>query len=748
MGMSQSGKQISAPLKAWLVDQEQHFVGAEPAPELVAAILSLAQRVASSGAAQTEEVTVAGAGGEPSAVKLSATPTGDGAVVVASLGLDDLREAEDSLYRFDMVMQATHDAVWDWNLVTGRIWWNRQQFELLGLDPDTTTAALDVWLNSIHPDDRPRMLRGVEELSASGATLTQGEYRFVRADGSVRFVMDRACIERDDSGRPRRVVGVMADVTAQRTALEALKKSEERFREMTTAVDQVFWLVNHDGSKVLYVSPAYENIWGRSREGLYSNARRFTDAIHEDDRERVKAHLPLAFAGKYNEVYRVRRPDDTIVWIHDRGFPIRDASGAVIRIAGVATDITALRQLEQQLAEAQRLESVGRLAGGIAHDFNNLLTVILSSVQMMTARLPPGVGNQDDLEAIRAAGERAARLTSQLLAFARRQVIAPAKVDLNELARQMERLLCRVIGEPIELRTVLEPRPCTVVADRAQLEQVFVNMAINARDAMPDGGRLTIETRHVALGPDGQECPAEVAPGPYAALVISDTGPGISSDALPHIFEPFFSTKPAGQGTGLGLATCYGIVRQAGGVILVDTAPGKGTTFRILLPRVDEPAASAEPPSLPRGSNGSETVLFVEDEPAVRRIGVRILAEHGYRVLEAGSAAEALQVAASHGGPIHLLMTDMVMPHMGGAELARKLLEQRPALRVLYTSGYTQSAVVEDPSDARVAFLGKPYVVETLLDKVRALLDAPAPAATEGESKGPGERQPSGARRQ
>ncbi len=719
---SQAGKQVTAPLEVWIVDREQHLVGGAPAPELAAAVLAIARAVALSGAAQTEEVEVAAPSGELRALRLSATPAGGGSVAVASLGLDSLRAAEDTLYRYDMVMQATHDGVWDCSLVTGRTWWNRQKYEMLGRKPHSFAPSSEAWQEHVHPEDRERIMAHFGQAIASGATLWQGEYRLVRVDGSVGVARDRCYFERDERGELLHVFGVTSDITGERAVTEALRASEERFREMTSAVDQVFWVVSGDETQVVYVSPAYEAIFGRCREDLYRDARNFAEAIHEDDRARVVAHLPLARHGKYNEVYRVRRPDGTIAWIHDRGFGIRDASGEVVRVAGVATDITALRALEQQLAEAQRMESIGRLAGGIAHDFNNLLTVILSSVQMMSAKLAHP-GHQGELDAMRDAGERAARLTSQLLAFARRQVIAPAKLDLNDLARQMEQLLCRVIGEHIELRTILEAGPSTVVADRAQLEQVFVNMAINARDAMPHGGRLTIETRHVTLGPDGQECPPEVSPGQYAMLVVSDTGPGISSDALPHIFEPFFSTKPAGQGTGLGLATCYGIVRQAGGVILVDTALGKGTTFRILLPRVGELALAVEPRPLPRRSRGTETVLLVEDDPAVRRIGVRILAEHDYRVLEAAGGAEALQVAASHGGPIHLLLTDVVMPQMGGAELAQRLLEQRPDLRVLYTSGYTDDAVVHDKSNARIAFLGKPYVVETLLEKVRSLLD-------------------------
>jgi two-component system cell cycle sensor histidine kinase/response regulator CckA len=709
----------------WVVDGEGRFAGSTPPPPLARAVVALARRVVAGGQPACEEAELDGSGEGPRAVRLSARPAGAGLVAVASLEVDALHEAENTLDRYDMVMQATHDAVWDWSPERGDSWWSRRQFEMFGYDPETTVPSYEAWQSRIHPDDRERVRRHFFDTVAAGASTYQDEYRFIRVDGSLGWALDRGYVQSGDDGRPRRVIGVMSDVTAERTALEALRASEERFREMTAAIDQVFWLSNSSLTETIYVSPAYETIWGRSCESVYQNPLSFIEAIHEDDRERTLASMPKQYEGTFDEVYRIRRPDGSIAWIRDRAFPIRDRDGQVIRIAGVATDITAQRRLEQQLAQAQRMESIGRLAGGIAHDFNNLLTVILSSVRLVIARLSSDAQVRADLDRIKEAGERAARLTRQLLLFARRTPLAPSQIDLNDLARQMERLLRPVMGEHIELRTALASELGAVMGDRAQLEQVLVNLAINARDAMPDGGRLTIETRNVTIGAHRTPGHPEVPPGDYVLLAVSDTGAGIPSESLPHIFEPFFTTKPAGQGTGLGLATCHGIIHQAGGAILVDTEVGRGTTFTILLPQVAERAQPAAPPPRARPGRGSETVLFVEDDPAVRQVGVRILAEQGYRVLAAGSGAEAIALAGTHPGPIHLLVTDVVMPNMSGTELARILLVLLPDLRVLYTSGHTDDTFAREVARPGAGFLPKPYVAETLLEMTRVVLDAP-----------------------
>jgi len=581
-------RQISAPLELWIVDSDGHFVGAAPAPALASAIKALAKRANANGEPAVEDVELVTNQTDPArVVRLNARRLGGGTVAVASLVLDGLREAEDALKRYEMAVRATRDAVWDWNIVTGRVWWNRQQYELLGYQPEAFVPSFEAWSSRIHPEDRERLMRHVEEAFASGESVWQDEYRFLGSHDSIGVALDRCCVERDASGRPVRMVGVMSDITAERSATAALKASEERFRQMTSAIDQVFWLTNPEKSETIYVSPAFERIWGQSCESAYRDTKRYLEAIHEDDRARVETRLPSLVSGDYDEIYRIRRPDGTIAWIHSRAFPIHDAKGNVVRIAGVATDITAQRQLEQQLAQAQRIDSIGRLAGGIAHDFNNFLTVILTSVEMSLDKLPSAADFRSDLEAIKDAGVRAARLTSQLLTFARRQLVAPVRLDLNDVVRQIEGLLQRTMGEHIELRTAFEVDLGAVRGDRAQLEQVVVNLAINARDAMPNGGCLKIETRNVTIGPHAAEGRAGAEPGDYVVLVVSDTGVGIPNENLPHIFEPFFTTKPRGQGTGLGLAICRDIVRDHGGTLeLADHRAG--ATFVVWLPSPEE----------------------------------------------------------------------------------------------------------------------------------------------------------------
>jgi signal transduction histidine kinase len=409
-------------------------------------------------------------------------------------------------------------------------------------------------------------------------------------------------------------------------------------------------------------------------------------------------------------------------WISDRSFPVVDRDGRLIRIAGMATDETDRRRLEAQLLHAQRMESIGRLAGGIAHDFNNLLTVIMSHA-IFASQSPETAA--EDLMAIERAAARAADLTRQLLTFARRQVVEPRVIDVNALTLNIDKLLRRLLGADVELVTLLGTELWPVKADPAQLEQVLVNLALNARDAMPAGGKLTIETSNVALDRAYIDTHPEVTPGDYVMIAVSDTGEGIPPDVLPMIFEPFFTTKPSGAGTGLGLATCYGIVRQAGGHIWAYSEPGRGTSFKVYLPRVEGEAAQATTAPAPVAPRGSETILVVEDDPSVRVIAVRTLRALGFSVLEAASGPEALRLAAAHEAPIHLLLTDVVMPHMGGRELAARLRAARPDLKVLFTSGYTHNAIVHrGVLDPGLSFLPKPYVPHVLARRVRDTLDA------------------------
>jgi len=401
--------------------------------------------------------------------------------------------------------------------------------------------------------------------------------------------------------------------------------------------------------------------------------------------------------------------------------------GSVSGVAIFSQDITERKLLEEQFLQAQKMESVGRLAGGVAHDFNNLLTAIAGNAELAIEALPADHVVRADLREILNSAERATVLTRQLLAFARKQIIEPQVITLNHLIGNMDKLLRRLIGEDIDLVTLLATDLELVKADPGQIEQVVINLAINARDAMPDGGKLTIETRNVALDQDYAQQHVSVTPGYYVMLAVSDTGIGMDEETRRRIFEPFFTTKEKGRGTGLGLATCYGIVKQHGGNIWTYSEPGHGSTFKIYLPRVDEPAEhlpqTADAHELPRGT---ETVLLVEDEPAVRALAARVLRERGYIVLEAANGDEALHMAHECAGvPIHLLLTDVVMPHMSGKALAEQLQSLYPTIKVLFISGYTDNAIVHHGRlDAGVEFLQKPFAPSVLASKVREVLDS------------------------
>ena len=380
--------------------------------------------------------------------------------------------------------------------------------------------------------------------------------------------------------------------------------------------------------------------------------------------------------------------------------------------------------LEDQLRQAQKVEVIGRLAGGVAHDFNNLLTVISGYTDLTLGQLPEQDPLREDLEEIRNAAQRAAELTRQLLAFGRRQILTPKVIDLNAVVAGTEKMLHRLIEEDIELVAVPEPELWRVKADAGQIEQVIMNLAINARDAMPDGGRLTLETQNVELDDAYARAHVAVHPGPYVMLAVSDTGSGMDQETLGHLFEPFFTTKGPGQGTGLGLATVYGIVKQSGGNIWVYSEVGQGTTFKVYLPRVDAPLDSATPLKPSASLRGTETILLVEDERGVRLLARRVLEGNGYAVLEAAEGLTAIELVRHHEGPIHLLVTDVVMPHMSGRAVADAVTSLRPTVKVLYLSGYTANAIVHrGVLDLGTPFLEKPFTPGTLVAKVREVLD-------------------------
>jgi PAS domain S-box-containing protein len=510
-------------------------------------------------------------------------------------------------------------------------------------------------------------------------------------------------------------------IERKRTA-EQLLESERKYRLLFETNPEPMFVYDFETLRILAVNGAAVTRYGYTEAEFLQLTLR--DIRPPEDQARLDdalAHRPAEGAVRAGMRHRTKDGKPFEVDLVAR--PLEFA-GRRARLV-LARDVTAQRQLEEQLRQSQKMEAVGQLAGGIAHDFNNLLTAILGSTQLLLHHIPRGDPRREDAEEIRNAGLRAAELTRQLLAFSRRQVLAPKVLDLNAVVANMDRMLRRLLGDDVELVTSLEPAAGAVNADPGQLEQVLLNLAVNARDAMPAGGRLSIETTRVTLHEDHVERRHRMPPGDYVCLAVADTGVGMDEATQAHLFEPFFTTKEVGKGTGLGLATVYGIVKQSGGYIWVYSESGHGTTIKVYLPRVagvaDAPAPAPEPRPV---RHGDETVLLVEDAAPVRTLARRSLEAHGYTVLDAPDGPSALEVAAGHAAAIDILVTDVVMPGMSGRELAERLAPLRPSMKVLYTSGYTDDAMVrQGVLSAGVAFLQKPFVPESLARKVREVLD-------------------------
>jgi PAS domain S-box-containing protein len=520
--------------------------------------------------------------------------------------------------------------------------------------------------------------------------------------------------------------------TLQKREVE-LHAAEERYRSMVEAIPALVYAVRPDAAfSTTYISPYVETLLGVTPREWINDLESWTHRIHPEDRERVLTEWRRRVSDRGPSAceYRMTATDGRVLWVRDTRTPARDSEGRVRDIRGFLVDITEQRRVEDQLRQSQKLEAIGRLAGGITHDFNNVLTIITGYSDLLLNRIPADSNLREAVSEINSAGYRAAALTRQLLSFSRKQECQPALIDLNAVATDLEFMLRRLIGEDVELHIAPNATLATVCADRGQIEQVLVNLAANARDAMPAGGLLTIETQNLELDGTFSRLHAGVRPGSYVLLAVTDTGAGMDETTKSHLFEPFFTTKERGRGTGLGLSIVYGIVKQAGGHIWVYSEPGRGSCFKIYIPQVNSlaPETSAPPPAEER-FGGGETVLVVEDEDRVLDLVSQVLWNHGYRVLQAREGAAALALVREFKGTIDLMLTDSVMPYMSGRELARRMTELRPGLRVLYMSGYTEGSVAKSgmlDSEER-DFIQKPFSAAALVRKIRSLLAAPAP---------------------
>jgi PAS domain S-box-containing protein len=542
-----------------------------------------------------------------------------------------------------------------------------------------------------------------------------------RKDGT-RFPITLRVAEAKGAGE-RLFIGTIQDITRRKEAEETLRRSEERYRTLFEESRDAIIICTLRG-ELVDGNPAWWELVGYERGDLVDALNVTTMFADPGDHERLVSLIERERAVRDFEVALLTRDGterDCLLTASGRASP----TGRLWGYQAIVRDVTEQRRLESQLIRSQRLEAVGQLAGGIAHDFNNVLMAIMGSSELIRGDLDPDHRARADLDVIDQATRRGADLIRQLLAFSRRQVMMPRVVNLNSVVEDMEKMLRRVLREDIELETVLDPDLAPVKADPGQLQQVIVNLATNARDAMPHGGRLTIETANVELDESYARTHVSVQPGPYVRLSVSDTGVGMSEETQARIFEPFFTTKEDGEGTGLGLATVYGIVKQSDGHIWVYSEPKRGTKFNVYLPRVEgEVESPAENPSSTAVPGGTETLLVVEDEVSLRTLICERLRVQGYTVLEAGDGLEALEVNEHHSGTIDLLVTDVVMPRMRGPELAKNLVGSRPALKVIYMSGYPDPSITGDwTARSGMAYMEKPFTLDSLLRKVREVLD-------------------------
>jgi PAS domain S-box-containing protein len=632
-----------------------------------------------------------------------------------------LRESE---ARYRRIVETTSDGIWMYDANNVTTFMSRRMAEMLRCEVEDAVGK-PVFLFI----DRERHAEALRRIADRKRGMTDRlEFTYTRKDGTDLRAFVQANSMLDAEGRFEAGLAVIADITERAKADE----TRARLAAIVESSEDAIFSTTLDG-KI--------STWNLGAEALYQYSPE--EAVGRDasmlapplspDSESLIDRVARGEAIRQLETLGLRK-DGSLVELAVTVSPIRGTEGENVGFSTIARDLTARRQLEaglrrseEQFRHAQKMEAVGRLAGGVAHDFNNLLSVILSYTELALLSLKQGDPLRDDILEMRTAGRRATELTQQLLAFSRQQVLEARVLDLNEVLAGMQRMLARLLGEDIELSIVPGRELGPVLADPGQLEQVVMNLAVNARDAMPDGGNLTLSTTNIQLDTAYVGAHVGVPPGNYVMLSVSDNGVGMDAATQARVFEPFFTTKSAGKGTGLGLATVFGIVTQSGGQISVYSEVGHGTTFKIYLPRTDHVAQAGDDSPPPATLRGAETILLVEDEAQVRTVACAILRRNGYHVLESANGGEALLISLEFEARIHLLLTDVVMPRMSGRKLAEQLATARPEMRVLFTSGYTDDAVVHHGVlDAGVPFLRKPFTPGEILRKVREVLDAPA----------------------
>ncbi len=675
-----------------------------------------------------------------------------------------LRKSEE---RFHLTCLATRDGIWDWDLTSGATWFNDAYQTVYGPGAEDLRVGLIPWSEQIHPEDRASVLANLTQVLQSDQHLWTAEYRFRRIDGTYAYVIDHGYVLRDQAGGPYRMIGAKTDITERRhaetmhavqlavgLALEESASLNEAVPKILRAMCELqgwtlgaLWLVeaqdktlrcnalwHQSGFPAEHFSQIYQGLVLRQGDGVAGQVWKTGDAtlcpdiLHEAEFPALQAarqadlHGVIAFP-----IYTGKEILGIMEFLtYERLRPTVSKLERISELGAMISEFLHRKDLERQLRQAQKMEALGRMAGGVAHDFNNLLTIINSWAELLMDE--PGLTSraQRGMAQIREAGNKATALTRQLLAFTRHQIVERQPLNLNDHVTEIVELMKRVIGEDIELVLTLDSGLGRIKADSGQIEQVVMNLVVNARDAMPQGGRLHLETNSVSIVHSDPLWPDTLTPGPYVTLVVRDTGCGMDADTLAHVFEPFFTTKALGKGTGLGLSTVYGIVRQNGGTVGIKSEPGNGTTFTIYLPRMDEDSDTPRPVGPSKIiTEPSEIILLVEDNDMVRGLAHTVLVAQHYTVLAARTGEDALQMVRQEVRKVALLITDLVMPGMGGIQLAQALRTLQPDIKVILTSGYSdrEDTLLED-LNTETAFLPKPYTPDSLVKAVTAALDS------------------------
>jgi PAS domain S-box-containing protein len=626
-----------------------------------------------------------------------------------------LRESEEL---FRAVASVTADVVWDWNVTSDAVWWSEGLKRVFGHSPEESLRNSEFWKQHIHPDDRERVIQSTHAAMERKEQTWRGQYRFLCGDGSIAYVEEAGYIIYDQSGTPVRFVGGMTDISERKLAEQKLAQQAALLDLARDAI-----IVRDIDNKVLFWNRGAEHMYGWTRADAVG---RPLEQLSYDDPAPLRAITTTVLrSGEWSGEVSQHRKDGTRLVVEARCSLMRDKDGKPRAILSINTDISKRLSVEEQLRQAQRLEAVGQLTGGVAHDFNNLLTVILGNAEILSDRLAEDKNLHTLAEMTKTAAQRGADLTHRLLAFARRQALEPKVVKVNSLLRGMDGLLRRTLSEEIEIEFVQGGGLWNALVDPSQLETAVLNLYINARDAMPDGGRLTIETANTSLDQNYAEWNAEVRPGQYVMIAISDTGTGMPPEVISRAFEPFFTTKEVGKGSGLGLSMVFGFAKQSGGHVKIYSELNQGTTVKLYLPRALEDEERTSPEAKKFGPpRGSEKILLVEDDDLVRDHVVLQLRSLGYEVISTRDGPEALDTLKRI-PDFDLLFTDVVMPGgLNGRQLAEKARELRPELPVLFTSGYTENAIAHHGRlDHGVHLLNKPYRREELAAKVRLGLE-------------------------